>query len=158
MLPRERVLNMLEFKPVDKPALDCDISGVGLYEHGEKIRELFKSIGSDFNPISDAPIPHPPADAKDEDGNYLEYRTDEWGVETVYRIFGIQGHPSKRPLDDWANLKDYRVPPLAPAGITRRNLPGSAPKLPLRRKPIFAAAAGSACLSGWNPSAGLRIC
>ena len=115
MLPRERVLNALEFKPTDKPALDAQISGVGLYEHGEKIRELFKGIGSDFNTISEEPVPVPPPGAKDADGNYLEYRTDEWGVQTVYRIFGIQGHPSKRPLDDWTNLKDYTLPPLAPA-------------------------------------------
>jgi hypothetical protein len=137
MLPRERVINALEFKPVDKPALDCDISGVGLYEHGEKIRELFKSIGSDFNPISEAPIPQPPTDAVDQQGRYLEYRTDEWGVEWVYRIFGIQGHPSRRPLDDWANLKEYRLPPVAPARDNREEFDWICRDLAEQRKTYF---------------------
>ncbi|MCX7935252.1 MAG: hypothetical protein N3A66_08350, partial [Planctomycetota bacterium] len=30
-----------------------------------------------------------------------------------YRIFGVWGHPLRRPLDDWENLLTYR-PPLPP--------------------------------------------
>jgi len=104
---------MLNFKSVDKPVLDCDVSGVGLYEHGEKLRELFKEIGSDFNEINDWDIPQPPEGTIDADGNYLEYKTDVWGVKSVYSIFGIAGHPVERPLDDWTNLKrDFPMPEL----------------------------------------------
>ena len=117
MLPRERVIRAMEFKSVDKPALECDASGVGLHEHGEKLRELLQTVGSDFGEITTTPIPHPPEDAVDENGSYLEYKTDDWGTKWVYRIFGIHGHPVTHPLDDWGKLAAYKMPPIEPFSI-----------------------------------------
>ena len=51
---RDRVRQMLAFRPVDIPALECDLIPVGLYEHGEKARALMKTCEGDFNPISDS--------------------------------------------------------------------------------------------------------
>jgi len=109
---RERVMRAVSFQPVDKIALECNVNAVALYEHGEKIRELFKTIEGDFSPVSDDRFPMPSESDFDENGNYLSYRGDEWGVKWVYRIFGIQGHPVKRPLDDWDNLDSYKLPPI----------------------------------------------
>ena len=114
MLPRERVINALEFKPSDKPALDCDVSYVGVYEHGEKLVSLLKTIEGDFGAVSNLPVPVIPPQFKDTDGSYLEYVEDTWGVTWEYRTFGIQGHPIKRPLDDWAALDSYKMPDMPP--------------------------------------------
>ena len=112
MQSRERVQRAVAFQSVDKPALECDVNPVAIYEHGEKIRELFQTIEGDFGPISTGAFEMPgPADF-DEQGNYLAYKQDDWGITWVHRIFGIQGHPHKRPLDDWANLADYKLPPI----------------------------------------------
>jgi uroporphyrinogen-III decarboxylase len=110
MLPRERIYNALDFKRVDKPGLIIDVSERGLYEHGEKLRELFKTVEGDFGPISDCPIPYPPEGTIDINGNYHGFSTDPWRVTWEYRIFKIQGHPYKRPLDDWNSFNNYKTP------------------------------------------------
>ena len=113
MNSKDRILNALSFKSVDIPGLRIDVSPRGLYEHGEKLRDLLKTVVGDFGPISDMPIPVPDAKAVDEHGEYLEYITDEWGVEWQYRIFKMAGHPHKRPLDDWNAFANY-IPPKNP--------------------------------------------
>ncbi len=105
---RERVLAALDYRPVDRMCLDIDVSGAGLYEHGEKLRELLETVEGDFHPISDFPIPVPPPEAFDENGRYHEFRTDAWGVLWEYRIVGMHGHPYRRPLDDWRALDTLR--------------------------------------------------
>lgn len=110
MISRERVYNAVEFKSVDKPALECDVGAVALYEHGGKIRDLFRTIEGDFGPITEEHFRIPGPDSFDENGDFLEYRLDDWGVKWAYRIFGIQGHPIERPLDDWNNFETYRIP------------------------------------------------
>lgn len=112
MTSRERIINALEFKPMDKIGLESDVWAVALYEHGQKVRELFKTVEGDFAPVSDTDYPMPNEQDFDSQGNYYKEKTDDWGVTTAYRIFGIQGHPVHRPLDDWANLKDYKLPPV----------------------------------------------
>lgn len=112
MTPRERVLAALAFRPVDKPALECSFCGIGLYEHGEKLRELFRTIEGDFGPVPDDPIPAPPPETIDAAGRYREYRTDAWGVKWAHNIFCGLGHPAEYPLADWANLARYQLPPV----------------------------------------------
>jgi len=110
MTHRERVINAIEFKPIDKIALECDVNAVAIYEHGEKIRELFKTIEGDFTPISDEKFTMPSPEDFDRDGNYSRSNVDEFGITWEYKIFGIQGHPVKRPLDDWSKLEEYQFP------------------------------------------------
>jgi hypothetical protein len=110
MTSRERIYNALDFKPVDKPGLCIDVSEIGLYEHGEKLRDLLKTIEGDFGPISDFPIPYPPEGTIDNNGNYHDFDIDPWEVVWEYRIFKMRGHPLKRPLDDWDNFKNYKAP------------------------------------------------
>lgn len=110
MNSRERIYNTLEFKPVDKPGLQIDVSERGLYEHGEKLRQLFQSIEGDFNPISGFPIPVPPEGSIDANGNYHDTSYDRWGVLWEYRIFKMHGHPYQRPLDNWEHFSTYKAP------------------------------------------------
>lgn len=133
MTPRERVLAMLDFKSVDKPALECDVNSVALYEHGEKIRELFKTLPGDFGPITDNPFYEKPgADVFDRDGrmwlpregedfdergDFLRDFIDDWGVEWRYRIFGIQGHPKQNAIKTWQEAERYKFPDIIPDPI-----------------------------------------
>ena len=59
MTSRERVLNAMEFKPVDKVPLEYHASPAGLYEHGEKLRELFRSVEGDFEDYTGIDMPAP---------------------------------------------------------------------------------------------------
>ena len=129
MTSRERVVNMLDFKGVDKPALECDVNSVAIYEHGEKIRDLFKGCVGDFGEINDNPYhDEPGSDVFDRDGrmwlprpgeydrngDFLRIFEDDWGVQWRYRIFGVQGIPLKSPLDDWAQAEQYAFPAVIP--------------------------------------------
>lgn len=144
MTSRERVERAVSFQKVDKPALECNVNAVALYEHGEKIRELFRTIQGDFEPISDEKFALPGPDAFDENGCYLEYKEDEWGVTWEYRIFGIQGHPFKRPLDDWENLRTYTLPPL------ELLKPGSEEYLRQKKHTDTLREAGFYCMTGFT--------
>ena len=110
MIPRERVHRMLRFQSVDKPVLDCDINAVGIYEHGEKLRDLLRSLDSDFGPVSEKRFDLPKPEDFDQNDHYLVYSSDEWGVVWEQKIFGVMGHPYKRPLDDWSQLDNYKFP------------------------------------------------
>lgn len=100
----------LAFHPVDAVPLAYHPSPRGFYEHGEKLRVLFHSLPDDLGTEFTAPLPVPPPGAVNWRGEYRECITDEWGVEWDCRIFKIMGHPSKRPLDDIAALKEFRLP------------------------------------------------
>ena len=107
---RERVLRMLDFKPVDKPALFCEISAAGYYEHGEKLRDLIRSLNSDFGPMYEGDFQLPGPEDFDSDGRYHVVKTDAWGVTWEYRIYGVAGHPIAWPIDDWSKLDGYEFP------------------------------------------------
>ena len=113
MTSRERVRAALAFEPVDKAPLEYHRCGRGLYEHGEALRSLIKAHPGDFEDFSDEPVPQLPADARDPDGSYHEFKTDEWGVTWESRIFAMMGHPCRQPLADWAALDGFRCPPHA---------------------------------------------
>ena len=118
MTSNDRVRQMLAFKPVDIPALECDINPVGLYEHGEGARELLKTCPGDFNPVSESAFLDKPggevfcpdgrawlprAEDFDAGGGFDRRFTDAWGVGWRYRIFGVQGYPCFHPVTDWAD-------------------------------------------------------
>jgi hypothetical protein len=110
MLPRERVFAALDFSTPDVVPLEYHPSPAGLYEHGDKLRELWREFPGDFGDAEEFPPAAPPLEAIDSDGKYSETRRDEWGVVWKYLIFGVAGHPVERPLDDWASLEGYASP------------------------------------------------
>ncbi|MBM4086481.1 MAG: hypothetical protein FJ272_16985, partial [Planctomycetes bacterium] len=115
MLPRDRVLAALGFRPSDVPPLRIAPAPGGLYEHGQKLLDLTKACGHDFGDLSGLRLPEPPKPEDfDPDGRYHAIRTDAWGTTWEYRIFGIWGHPIKLPLSDMAKLSEYRPPPAPP--------------------------------------------
>ncbi|HIS59470.1 MAG TPA: hypothetical protein IAC17_03390 [Candidatus Faecousia faecipullorum] len=107
---RERVQRMLAFQPVDQVPLEYHPCWRGLYEYGERFRDLVRSLPGDFEDFSNYPTPVLTPDLLDEHGEYHEFRTDEWGVQWEYRIFQMSGHPHKGPLEDLANYPAYRMP------------------------------------------------
>ena len=114
MLPRERIHAALEFRPPDVIPVEYHASPSGIWEHGAALRELWEKYPNDFGDPRDFPDQHPDPRFVDRDGRYEEMRRDEWGVLWRHLIFGAQGHPMERPLDDWANLDGFEPPP-APA-------------------------------------------
>jgi hypothetical protein len=110
MLPRERVFAALNFSRPDIVPLECHPSPAGLFEHGERVKDLWKRHPQDFGDLSAAPLPEIDPKWMDTEGRYCELRRDEWGVLWKHLIFGVHGHPIERPLDDWSNLARFRVP------------------------------------------------
>lgn len=110
MKPRDRVIAAIDFKSPDIPPVEYHDSSGGLYEHGEKLKELWRAYPQDFNEYRDLPVPQPPPGTIDASGRYREVKQDIWGTVWEYLIFGIAGHPLQRPLDDWANLATYKLP------------------------------------------------
>lgn len=109
---RKRVFDAMEFKRPDKVPVEHHPSTRGYFDYGEKMRDLFIRYPGDFGDMSGIAIPVIPKDCYDENGEYYEERTDEWGVHWGYRIFQIQGHPLTRPLDDLSKLDTYKLPPV----------------------------------------------
>jgi hypothetical protein len=98
-------------------------SPAGVYEHGDRLRELWRAYPDDFGPPERFEYTPPAPEDFGEDGGYCAIRRDEWGVEWEHRIFGVWGHPIARPLDDLANLDGYQppaLPPLEPDEIARQ--------------------------------------
>ena len=110
---RDNVLAAYAFKPPYKIPVEYYYSPVGYYEHGDKLNDLFSKYEGDFEPFAVKPVPVLPPEAFDADGRYHEIKTDEWGTEWEYRIFGVWGIERKYPLSDYSKLADYSFPPLA---------------------------------------------
>lgn len=109
---RKRVFDAFDFIKPDKVPVEHHPSTRGYFDYGEKMRDLFKRFPGDFGDMSNIAIPVIPEGCFDENGEYYEERTDEWGVHWAYRIFQIQGHPLNRPLDDLNKLDTYKLPPV----------------------------------------------
>ncbi len=112
MTGRERVKNAMRYRAVDKVPLQYYYCPVGYYEHGEKLNDLYAAYPGDFEPFRRMPIPVIPKENIDENGRYHEFRTDEWGVEWEYRIFGVTGIPFRRPIASSEDISSYRMPEL----------------------------------------------
>lgn len=108
---RERVHRAMHYQAVDKAPLQYYYTPVGYYEHGEKLNDLFSTLPGDFEPFKRMPIPAPPPEEYDAEGNYHATRKDEWGVVWEYRIYGIQGLPCVRPISCAEDIKNYKMPP-----------------------------------------------
>lgn len=108
---RQRLLKAFAFDNPDKLPVIYHPSRAGLYVHGKKLLDLFNQYPPDNYVVFDR-IPQPSPDAFDKDGRYHEFIVDDWSVKWEYKIFGIQGHPMRFPLENWGNLKDYKLPPL----------------------------------------------
>ncbi len=111
MLPRDRVIAALDWRPPDVVPVEYHPSPAGLYEHGEKLRDLFARYPHDFGDFSSLSIPAPDPRWIDAAGRYCELRRDEWGALWEHLIYGVAGHPVERPLDDMANLASFHAPP-----------------------------------------------
>ncbi|HXK71994.1 MAG TPA: uroporphyrinogen decarboxylase family protein [Clostridia bacterium] len=110
MNSRERVNSAIHFKPVDKVPLQYNYTPVGYFEHGDKLNELYKAYPDDFGPFEYKQVPVLTKNQLDENGNYHEFKKDEWDTVWEYRIYGIAGIPHIYPLSDMDKLKDYIVP------------------------------------------------
>lgn len=111
MTHRERALRALQHLPVDSPAVQFYYSPVGYYEHGDKLNDLFERYEGDFEPWKKIPIPTIPPNTLDKDGRYYEIKTDEWGVQWEYRVYGIMGHVLRPAIQDISEYKGYQFPP-----------------------------------------------
>jgi uroporphyrinogen decarboxylase len=114
MRPRERMLMALAFQPVDILPLQIHPSPGGIYEHGQKLIDLMRCCGHDFDDLSYLELPVVPAEDYDSDGRYHHFVTDEWGVTWEHRIYGIWGHRIGYPLADMARFDGYRLPQVVP--------------------------------------------
>lgn len=115
MLPRDRVLAALDFRPVDVVPLRVFPAPGGLYEHGQKLLDLIRATGHDFGDFDSVSLPLPPGPEDfDPDGRYHARRTDEWDITWQYRIFGVWGRVLDYPLADITRLDDYHFPPTCP--------------------------------------------
>jgi hypothetical protein len=112
MIPRERMLTALDFKPVDIVPLQIHPSTAGVYEHGQKLIDLMLACGHDFSDQSYLSVPTVPAEDFDADGRYHKITTDAWGTTWEYRIYGVWGHRNHYPLADMSMLKNYAFPPI----------------------------------------------
>jgi uroporphyrinogen decarboxylase len=113
MTGRERMLAALAFQPVDIVPLQIHPSPAGVFEHGQKLIDLLRACGHDFDDLSQLRVPVVPPEDFDADGRYHKITTDAWGTTWEYRIYGIWGHRIGYPLADMANLAAYRPPAVA---------------------------------------------
>jgi hypothetical protein len=104
MLPRERVFATLEHRAPDAVPLEYHASPAGFFQHGERLRCLYNEHPDDFGPVDRFQIP--------EGCRGPRQWTDEWGVTRREEAFGAGGIAMQRPLDDWAQWPDLRVPAL----------------------------------------------
>ena len=111
MNSRERVLNTLRHRAVDRPAVQYLYTPVGFYEHGEALNDVYARYPGDFGAFTRQPIPAPPPFAFDSDGRYYERITDEWGATQEYRVYGIMGHAVDWPVRTAADAANYTFPP-----------------------------------------------
>ena len=103
-----------EYDNPDKIPVVYHPSTAGLHVHGEKLLKLFQELPAD-NPVEFKEIPQPdPSCVKN--GGYHEMKTDEWGIDWEYLVFGICGQVKKYPLADYAMLDSYEFPPVPVEG------------------------------------------
>ncbi len=106
------MLAALSFQPVDKVPLQIHPSPAGLFEHGQKLLDLMRVCGHDFDDQGSLALPVIPPEDFDADGRYHKIATDAWGTTWEYRIFGVWGYRVNYPLADISRLASYSLPPM----------------------------------------------
>ncbi len=106
----ELVKRAIHFQNPDRIPIRHMLMDAALYEHGQKLPDLYKKVKGDFGDPAPVKIPKPAPKHISPDGNYRRIEKDCWGVEWEYIKFGIAGHPLSRPLDNIGNLKTYKPP------------------------------------------------
>ncbi len=109
------MLAAFEYQNPDRIPVVYHPSPAGLYVHGQRLLDLFRTYPPD-NPITFDGIPHPDEGTIDTHGRYHELQMDEWGTTWEYLIFGIQGHPRRYALDRWGEGENFRFPPVPTRG------------------------------------------
>jgi uroporphyrinogen decarboxylase len=107
---RERSMAAINFSGPDRIPVMHQFLPAALYQHGDRLRRLWAKYPQDFGDFSREPIPVPDVKHFDDKGNYRAIELDEWGVWWEKCIFGILGHPFKRPLDDLMQLRSFKSP------------------------------------------------
>ncbi len=110
MNPRNRMLNALAFRPVDRVPLQVHPSPAGLFEHGQKLLDLMRRCPDDFDDPGSLRLPAVPPEDFDPDGRYHKRSQDEWGTSWEYRLYGVWGYRTGYPLADMSRLANYRPP------------------------------------------------
>jgi len=83
----------------------------GWYKHGVKLNDLYeKHFG--HRPYPDDKIPKPDPNLIDNNGEYHNKWTDEWGCVMEERVYGIHPMIVGHPFDNWDAMKTYQPPPL----------------------------------------------
>lgn len=108
---RERALRAMSMRAPDRVPFTYSFSGRALLRHGEKLLEVARRHPNDFYPPSSIKIPPREPQHLRPDGSYYKETTDEWGCVWAYYQEGLMGEVKVAPLEDWARLKDYRLPP-----------------------------------------------
>lgn len=114
MTGRERVKRAMRYQSVDKAPLQYYYTPVGVYEHGEKLNDLYATLPGDMEPFVRMPARGPAPEEMDENGQYHAVHTDEWGIPWEYRIFGVTGIPQRHIIADDDEAGAY-LPPGTPA-------------------------------------------
>ncbi|MHB9132742.1 MAG: uroporphyrinogen decarboxylase family protein [Armatimonadota bacterium] len=111
MNSRERVLRAITFQQPDRIPLGYFATPAALVEYGEPLMELLRRHPGDFFE-TDKVFRVPERDTANyrPDGSYCKRVTDAWGMEWVTFREGFFGEVKGHPLEDWAYLKDYRLP------------------------------------------------
>jgi hypothetical protein len=104
------MLATLAFKPVDCVPLQIHPSPAGLFEHGQKLLDLMRTCGHDFDDQSDLALPVVPKEDFDADGRYYQLVTDAWGTTWEYRLYGVWGYRIHYPLADLSRFDSYHLP------------------------------------------------
>jgi hypothetical protein len=110
MNPRERVIAALSFQPVDRIPLQIHPSPGGLFDHGQKLIDLMRACGHDFDDQKGLTMPVVPKEDIDAAGRFHRIAKDEWGTTWEYRTYGIWGYRINYPLADINCLANYHPP------------------------------------------------
>jgi len=111
MNSRDRVLKAIKFQKPDHIPLAVAVHKSALIIHGESLLEILRRYPNDFYDVDEVcKVPEPDLARRQSDGEYYKIETDEWGCVWEYRKEGLIGIVKQSPIDDWAKLKDYRVP------------------------------------------------
>ncbi|MCL1795239.1 MAG: hypothetical protein FWG34_15430, partial [Oscillospiraceae bacterium] len=112
MNSRERTINAMTGKKVDRPAVQYAYFGPGYFEHGEKLNDLYEKHPGDFCAFARQPIPVIPPESFDSDGRYHVIGKDDWGATYEYRVYGMMGHAMDFPIKSKDDMAAYKFPAL----------------------------------------------